>query len=96
MAGQPEWIEYLRALLALLFVVALIFVLSFALRRSGLDKRLIGNKGNARLRVVETLYLDPRHRLVIVQHDQREHLLLIGPHGSQPIATSEKSGTDAA
>ena len=75
--------DYLRVVLALLFVIGLIFFAGLMAKRTGLDKRIIGNKGNrARLeRLVETLYLDPRRRLVIVRSDDREHVLLLAATG---------------
>ncbi len=85
---QPEWFDYARALAALVFVAGLIFFLGLGLKRFGLDKRIIGNKGPARLQLVETLYLDPRHRLMIVRQDDKEHLLLISPAGDMLIHSS--------
>jgi flagellar protein FliO/FliZ len=96
MAAGPEWMDYLRAFLALLFVAGLIFFLALGLRKTGLDRRLMGNKGTARLGIIETLYLDPRHRLVIVRHDGSEHLILIGTGGDLLISSVQKSRSDAA
>lgn len=69
----------LRAVLGLLFVAGLIVILAAVVKRTGLDKRLAGNTGGAkRLSVAETMYLDPKRRLVIIKCDGREHLLLLG------------------
>lgn len=70
---------YLRAMLALAFVVGLIFLFAAVVRKTGLDKKLSGNTtGNKRLSIVETMYLDPKRRLVIVKCDSKEHILLLG------------------
>jgi flagellar protein FliO/FliZ len=89
MSAQPEWMDYLRVACALLFVIGLIFFTSLIVRRTGLDKRLTGNKGSARLSIAETLYLDPRRRLVIVRCDGHEYVLLLAASGDLLIETRE-------
>ena len=75
-----DWALYLRFIFALLFVLGLIGGLAFAIRRLGLFDRFMGSPAGAgrRLRVLESLALDARRRLVLVQHDDAEHLILIG------------------
>ena len=79
-----EITAYLRFALALGFVLALIAVIAWLARRYGLGQggwaRSMAGRGR-RLRIVETLSLDPRHRLVLIQRDDRQHLLLIGAGG---------------
>ncbi len=73
--------DYLQYAVVLIFVLGLIFLLTLLLRRfSGL-----GGGGQApfsrrarRLKVTEGASLGGRHRLVLVQRDHVEHLLLIG------------------
>ena len=70
---------YLRFVLALAGVVALIFAIAWIARRSGFGPVMAKPLGRRRrLSVVETLTLDPKHRLVIVRRDGVEHLLLLG------------------
>ena len=71
-------LSYFRFILSLLLVLGLIVLCGWALRRFGNPARF-GNRGPKRLGVVETLPLDPRHRLVLVRRDGVEHLLLLGP-----------------
>jgi flagellar protein FliO/FliZ len=81
---NPE--TYLRFTLALGFVVALILILAWIARRSGLGGLAIRPQGRKRrLAVVEGLILDPKHRLVIVRRDGAEHLLLLGAAGDLVI-----------
>jgi flagellar protein FliO/FliZ len=89
MHPPPEWMDYLRVVFALLFVIGLIFFAGLIVRRSGLDKRLTGNKGPARLNLVETLYLDPRRRIVIVRCEDHEYVLLLATTGDLLIETRE-------
>ncbi|OIQ86819.1 flagellar biosynthesis protein, FliO [mine drainage metagenome] len=76
-----EWTIYLRTLLALVFVLGLISLLTWAARRYGFGgmPRTLGKP--RRLQVVESLGLDNRRRLVLVRRDGREHLLLLGAAG---------------
>ena len=77
---------YLRFLLALILVIGLILALAWLLKRLGLG---IGATGpltrRRRLRAVETVLLDGRHRAVLIRRDDVEHLVLIGPNTSQVI-----------
>jgi len=74
-----ESVSYLRFLLALTTVLALMFGLLWALRRWGLGGLApLGRSRQRRLAVIETLPIDARHRLVLVRRDDCEHLLLLG------------------
>jgi flagellar protein FliO/FliZ len=76
---DSDTFTYLRAVLALAFVIGLIFLLATVVKRTGLDKKLAGNTtGTKRLSIIETMYLDPKRRLVIVKCDSKEHVLLLG------------------
>ena len=69
---------YLRFVLALCLVLGLILGLMWLMRRFG-PAALGGIEGGRRrLKVVEALQIDPKHRLVLVRRDDREHLLLVG------------------
>jgi flagellar protein FliO/FliZ len=77
---------YLRFVLALILVIGLILGLSWILKRLGLG---IGASGpltrKKRLRTVESVLLDGRHRAVLIRRDDVEHLVLVGPNTSQVI-----------
>lgn len=74
-------VDYLRFVMALAFVLALVGVFALLLRRYGPSAGLPISraKGERRLGVVEVLGLDARRRLVLVRRDGVEHLLLLGP-----------------
>lgn len=76
MAGE----NYIRFVAALVFVLALIGLFGFLLRRFGPNAGLPVQRRGARRRlgVVEVLPLDARRRLVLVKRDGVEHLLLLG------------------
>lgn len=79
--------------LLLKFAAAFAFVLSLMLGLSWLLKKLgtpgggaLGRKTDKRrLRVVESLQIDPRRRLVLVRRDDREHLLVLGHEGETVV-----------
>lgn len=70
-------VSSLKFALAFLLVIGLIALCAWALRRFGLGGAIRPVRGR-RLAVIESLALDPRHRLVLVRRDDREHLILIG------------------
>ncbi len=71
--------DYTRFVLALVFVLALIGLLTWLVRRFGLAGRMpTGAKQGRRLDVVEVVALDARRRLVLVRRDRTEHLVLLG------------------
>lgn len=73
-----ETVEYTRFFFSLAAVVALIWLCAFVVRKLGLDKRLKGITGTTgRLAVLDTLYLDPKRKLVLVRADGREYVLLL-------------------
>lgn len=75
-----DFASFLRAVFALALTLGLIGLAAVALRRYGPDAmaRLSAQKKDRRLKVVESLVLDPTRRLVIVECDGRERMLLLG------------------
>ncbi len=83
-------LDYLRFVGALLLVLGLMFGMAYALRRWGgkLTALAGGLPGTTtRLATIETRYLDPRHKLVLIRRDNREHLILIGPGVATTVET---------
>ena len=68
--------DIVRLVTALVFVLALIGLCAWLLRRFGPSMRLGGRRG--RLGLVESIAIDSRRRLLLVRRDKTEHLLLIG------------------
>ncbi|WP_337187838.1 flagellar biosynthetic protein FliO [Phenylobacterium sp.] len=75
-----ELSDFLRAIFALALTLGLVGLAAVALRRYGPDAmaRLAAQKKDRRLRVVESLVLDPSRRLIIVECDGRQRLVLLG------------------
>jgi len=71
---------YMRFVLTLLFVLALIGVLAWIARRIGLGNRAPRTGGSRRrLSVTEVRAIDGKRRLILVRRDEIEHLVLLGP-----------------
>ena len=89
-------VEFIRALAALAVTLGLIGLAAWALRKFGPDAvgRMITARQDRRLRVVESLALDPTRRLIVVSLDGEERLVLLGdgrlldwaPRGAPPPA----------
>ena len=84
-----EYVSLERFVAAFVAVVTLIGGLAFLLQRPFAQKYLKGRVGrdNARLQVVEMLYVDPKRKLVLIKRDDKEHLLLLGSTGDHVVET---------
>lgn len=88
-----EYTDYLRFLVALVFVLALIGILALFARRAGIGypANLSRKMGTKRIQIVETAPVDGRRRLVLVRRDDVEHLLILGQNSETVIETDIKS-----
>jgi flagellar protein FliO/FliZ len=82
-----EAMSLIRAVAALALVLGLIAAAAWAARRYGATRfgGLVRSK-NPRLKIIETLSIDARTKLVLVRQDAQEHLLVIG--GGQATTVS--------
>lgn len=84
---------YLQFALALAFVLALIGLLAWAVRRFGLFAQVMPvRSGKKRLSVVEVAAVDAKRRLILVRRDEMEHLILLGANSDTVV----ESGIGAA
>lgn len=84
-----EITDYLKFLFALLFVLTLMGGLAYALKYfgfGGTSRMLSADK--RRLRIVEVLHLDARHRAILLRRDDREHLVILGSSGETVVETN--------
>ena len=73
---MSDFTNFLHAILALVFVLCLIWLCAYVARRFA-PATLLSGKGR-RLQVIEAMTLDTRHRAVLLRCDTREHLLVVG------------------
>lgn len=88
--------SYLYAVLALVFVLALLGLLYLVIRRLGIGGALPRTRGERRLRLVEVLPVDAKRRLLLLRRDGREHLVLLGPESDLLIESLEEDEQDSA
>jgi flagellar protein FliO/FliZ len=86
--------DWARSLFALIATLALIVGVAWGARRLGMLQP--GKPGEKRLRVSESMMIDPRRRLVIVRCDGREHLILCGPGGDVVVSEMAAKETPPA
>ena len=80
--------QYIKFIMALLFVVALIVAVAWLMRRIGLGGVATGAIRHRRLSVVEVMAIDAKRRLVLVRSDQREHLILLSATGDLVVEST--------
>jgi flagellar protein FliO/FliZ len=84
--------EILRMFAALSFVLGLMGGLIYILRRMGFSGSTARSK---RLKVIETLSLDGKRKLAIIQRDARQHLIILGTNSETLIESGFESEQDA-
>lgn len=92
-----DWYYTLRAIAALLLTIGLLLGIAWLVKKYGLiDGQAFFNKNpNKRLKINEQLWLDTgRTRLLIVECDSNEHLILISPNGAQNLGISTKNSKE--
>ncbi len=73
--------DYLRFAAAIIFVLGMIMLISWALRHFGLGAPTGAAARHRRVAVVEVAPIDAKRRLVLVRRDGVEHLILLAPAG---------------
>ncbi|ABS64178.1 hypothetical protein Plav_2569 [Parvibaculum lavamentivorans DS-1] len=79
-----DFSEIFRFVAALAFIIGLIGLCAVLAKRFGLVPGGVTAPGSQRrLGIVEVKQIDPKHRLVLIRRDGKEHLLLTG--GDHPL-----------
>lgn len=89
-----EPVSYIKFLVALIFVLSLMVGLAYLLKRFGLAQGRIMNPGQRRLRIVEILPLDARRKLMMIERDNVQHLVILSPAGETVVETNIKPETN--
>lgn len=81
--------DYLKFAAALVFVLALMGMLGYILKRIGPGgSSALLPTGKRRLKIVETMPLDGRRRAMLIQRDNTQHLVILGPTGETVVETN--------
>jgi flagellar protein FliO/FliZ len=81
-------------LAALLFVLALMGGLALLLKKLGIAGPAMVTPTKRRLKVIENLALDSRRRVVLIQRDGVEHMILLGQNSDLVIEQNIKALND--
>ncbi len=92
--GWTELPDIIRLFVAMAFVLSLMGGLALALKKLGLSGAPAMNGKKKRLKLVEALALDSRHRAVLIQRDDKQHLVILGPNGETVVETNIKPVKD--
>jgi flagellar protein FliO/FliZ len=85
-----NYTDLLKMLAALVFVVSLMGGLALVLKRLGLGGPVAIGPAQKRLKIIEVSALDGRRRLVLLQRDDVQHLVILGPTTETVIETGIK------
>lgn len=91
---MPDSEILLKFISAFAFVLAMMFLLSWVLKRMGLPGHSLLPSGKRRLKIVEFLPIDHRRRLVLVRRDDKEHLLVLGVGGETVVESNIPAPAD--
>lgn len=85
-----ELSEYLRFVIALIFVLGLIWALALMVRRfgPGVAQSAMGKGYKKRLKLMEVMPLDARRRVVIFRRDNVEHTVILGANSETLVETN--------
>jgi flagellar protein FliO/FliZ len=79
--------QFLRLIAALGFVLALMGGLALILKKLGVAGTPVTQGNKRRLKVVESIPLDARRRLVLIQRDGKQHLVILGANSETVVET---------
>ncbi len=92
MSDIVNWTSYLFAISILVVLLGGLGLFAYAVQKGWLLQQLTGLRqlggGDKRLKVRETLVIDPRRRLVILQADGTEHVVLLGAERETVLSTA--------
>lgn len=78
--------QFLKLIIALAVVLSLMGGLAFILKKLGLAAQIPNTRSDKRrLKIMESLPLDARRRLVIIKCDDKEHLIILGANNETVV-----------
>lgn len=76
--------QYIQLALAFVFVMALMGLLSFILKKMNAVQSGMNGKSN-RLKIVEQRMIDTKHKAVILRCDDKDHLVILSQSGNTVV-----------
>ena len=82
--------QLLRLFAAMAFVLSLMGGLALTLKKLGISANVAVPAKKRRLKLVEALPMGQRHRAVLIQRDDKQHLVILGPNSETIVETNLK------
>jgi len=100
MTDLVDWTHYFFAVSVLAVLVGGLGLFGYAVNRGWILQGMTGLRGlgqgvERRLRLKETLVVDPRRRLVILEADGTEHVVLLGAEAETVLSSRPASAEPA-
>lgn len=89
-----DYQDYLKFVIAFIFVLSLMGGLAFLLKRFGLGQAGIISPKNKRLKIIEVMPIDSKHKAVLLQRDETQHLVLFGANSDTVVETNIKASKE--
>ncbi|PIR37859.1 MAG: flagellar assembly protein FliO [Alphaproteobacteria bacterium CG11_big_fil_rev_8_21_14_0_20_39_49] len=80
-----DYTAYIKAILALVFVLGLIGIFSFILKGISVGRFAGKSKTAKRISLEEVFYVDAKRKLLLIKRDDVEHLILLGANSETVI-----------
>jgi len=80
--------DLLKFAAALIFVLSLMGGLAFILKRIGVGQGMAFAGNRRTLRIVESLPIDTRRRLVLIERENVRHLVILSPSGDTVVESN--------
>lgn len=93
--ADPDTISWARFAFASITVLALMAGLAWGLKLLALRGWMKTGVREGRIRILSSVALDTKRRLLLVRHDETEHLLLLGQAGDL-LLSSKPAAPDTA
>ena len=91
-----DYFDFIKFGLALVFVISLMGGLAFILKKIGYGGQSpLLSTGKRRLKIIETLPLDARRKAILLQRDNKTHLVILSPAGETVVETNIETKNEA-
>ena len=82
-----EGMALVKMVASLILVLGLMGGLALLLKKLGLSGRIQAAGSKGRLKIIESIPVDARRRIALIQRDDTQHLVIFGPNGETVIET---------
>ena len=83
-----DFTDYIKFVAALILVLAMMGGLALILKKLGLDRAGGITSGKRRLKIIEIMNIDTKHKAALIQCDDKQHLMLLNANGDTIIESN--------